>query len=80
MCVCLRLLLCRYQVTFRVDNVEDVSAISFGQDRLNASFLEPSRVEGLAIRDADAYLDLFLVDLFVEAGLLDIDSGVDALR
>ncbi len=70
----------RYRVTFRVDNVEDASAIAFGQDHLNATFLRPSKVEGLTIRDADAYLDLFLVDLFVEAGLLNIDDDTDALR
>ena len=68
-----------YHVNLQVANIEDESKIRIGQHAIDASFLVPSPIPGLKIDDPDLYLDLFLVDLSVVDGLLNIDSEVRAM-
>ena len=68
-----------YQVNLRVSNTEDESNITFSKGPIVGHFMQAAPIPGLAIWDVDLYADLFLVDLQVTAGLLNIDPNLDAL-
>ncbi|UPR03906.1 hypothetical protein HOP50_14g72360 [Chloropicon primus] len=68
-----------YAVELKVTNTEDESQILLSRVNMTATFLQPVPVPRLAIRDPDKHMDLFLVDLYVTAGVLDVGSHVEAL-
>ena len=68
-----------YLVNLRVSNAEDESSIVLPEGPVVARYLEPTSIPGITILDPDGYTDLFVVDLYVTAGVLDIPGNISAL-
>ena len=69
-----------YTVNIKVNNVEDEAEVLAPTEPLVGEFLNPVAIVGLAVTDPDRHLDLYLVDLDVTAGLLDIAEDAECLN